>query len=118
MFKFAKVLFIVAGVFIILFGCVGLSISDNDAFFVLSLFIIIIGFALICLSIAISKVSKVEDKIAKYRFLFGDSSENQIPLMKCDKCGRRFEADVDECPYCEVKRVKRAYVRVFNEEDK
>ncbi len=108
MFNIFCVIFIIFGAFLIVFGAVGISI---DVLF--GVIFAVFGLAMIFLGISIKKLSKIEDKIAKYQFLF---NEENAPLVKCEKCGRRYEVDVDECPYCEVKRVKKAYTRTFDEE--
>ena len=35
--------------------------------------------------------------------------EDEVIQVRCEKCGRRYDADVPECPYCEVERLKHRY---------
>ena len=92
--------FLLAGI-----GLIGsLTVSD---FIIFGLFILGVGLAQICLGFSMQKLSEIEDKIARY--IFDDKIEDELIQARCEKCGRRYDADVDECPYCEAERLKHRY---------
>ena len=54
-----------------------------------------------------NKLEKMEDRLGKYTLM---SDNLMVPLIVCKKCGRKYEADVKECPYCELKKLKGTFL--------
>lgn len=96
---------IIVGALIGAIGFVALWIVEDLIIF--GFFLIAIGLTQVCLGYSMQNLSAIEDKIARY--IFDDKIEDEVIQVKCDKCGRRYDADVSECPYCETARLKHRY---------
>lgn len=71
---------------------------------VLCLVIITLGLAEIFMAIYEKKLTKLEEKLS--RFIY-DFDSDDLPMEICNKCGRKYDMDVKECPYCELERLKK-----------
>ena len=95
-----SIIFVIDGILFILvdiFFLVNISLPS----IVLGVFVI--GISQICLGLAMNRLANLEEKLS--RFIY-DFDSDDLPMMRCDKCGRKYDMDVDECPYCENKRLK------------
>ena len=100
MLSIASVVFIVIGIIFIIAAIV---ILDSGGIYMIVFGVIALGLSQICLGISMRKLSKLEDRLAKYIFLPG---EDQYPEIICERCGREYDKDFSECPYCELERIK------------
>ena len=105
MTKFVSILFRVIG--IILLGCTILVIlSGGLSFDYLVLLLLLdglVGLILLYMGKSMKKLAKIEDKLGKYVLSADHLSK---PLCKCEKCNKIYDSDVEQCPYCELERLK------------
>ena len=71
---------------------------------VLCLTVMTLGFAEIFMAIYVIRLAKLEEKLS--RFIY-DFDSDDLPMQRCGKCGRKYNIDVRECPYCELERIKK-----------
>lgn len=100
------VLMVMGGAFIF----VGVA-NPFDLNGVLCLTIIILGFAELFMAIYAKRLADLEEKLS--RFIY-DYDSDDLPMMRCDRCGRKYDMDVKECPYCENKRLNN-YIKSHEE---
>ena len=81
---------------------------------VLCAVIITLGLAELFTALYAKRLSDLEEKLS--RFIY-DFDSDDLPMTKCDKCGRKYDMDVEECPYCEVKRLRIMQTSIFDEEE-
>ncbi len=86
-----SIIFLVLGVIISLVG-----IASNFLW-------LILGVTQIFLALSLIKLNNVENTLSKFVLTF---SKFEMPNKRCDKCGRDYDIDVSECPYCELERIK------------
>ena len=68
----------------------------------------LMGFMLYFLGQSIQRLAKIEDTMGKYILI---PSAAKKPLGKCEKCGRYYELEYGECPYCAIDVLRHAYLR-------
>ena len=100
MLNIASKVFIILGI-VFLIAASGCLFSGN--LFMVAMLIASIGLGQISLGISMRKLAKIEDRIAKYIFLPG---EDRYPEIICEKCGREYDINAPECPYCKIERMK------------
>lgn len=95
--KVVSKIFFVLGIIVMLSSLALFSWSFTYGFVVL-----VLGAAVFFLGLSMERVAKIEDKLGKFVLLPKDA---QKPLVKCAKCGRMYELDYGNCPYCVADRV-------------
>lgn len=66
----------------------------------------ILGAAQICMGVSIQRLNRLEERLS--RFIY-DFDSDDLPMIRCDRCGRKYDMDVKKCPYCELARVKKSF---------
>ena len=100
MLKIASIVLIALGIFFLYLGITDpFNLFDSG----ISLETALIGISQIVLAISMQRLSKLEDTLARYIY---NTDKDDMPNKLCDKCGRKYDMDVEECPYCEVKKLK------------
>ena len=94
-----SIIFVIVG---ILFILIDIFFLANISLPSIVLGVFVIGISQIYLGLAMNRLANLEEKLS--RFIY-DFDSDDLPMMRCDKCGRKYDMDVDECPYCEVKRL-------------
>ena len=97
---FDKILIALGVVFIL----IAIIMLISGMLFMYVVLAVSMGIAQISLGFSMRKLSALEDRISKYIFL---PSEDRYPEVICENCGREYDKDFGECPYCELKRLRR-----------
>jgi hypothetical protein len=100
MVNIASIVFITLG---IVFIIVALACLSAGNLFMVSMIIVAIGLAQISLGISMRKLARIEDRLSKYIFL---PDEDKYPEVVCERCGREYDVNATECPYCKIEKMK------------
>ena len=100
MTKILPIVFMVMGVAFVFVGIMN-PFELNAG---LCLVVITLGLAELFMAIYAKRLAKLEEKLS--RFIY-DYDSDDLPMQKCDKCGRKYDMDVKECPYCELEKIKK-----------
>ena len=105
MTKFASIMFRIVGVMLLIWTILGILSGGLD--FDWSVFFLLmdglVGLLLLYMGKSMKKLAKIEDKLDKYVLSADHLSK---PLCKCEKCNKIYDSDVEQCPYCELERLK------------
>ena len=105
MTKFVSILFRVVGVILLVWTILGI-LPGGFSFDSVLLFLLIDGLVallLLYMGKSMKKLAKIEDKLGKYVLSADHLSK---PLCKCEKCNKIYDPEVEQCPYCELERLK------------
>ena len=105
MSKFISILFRVIGIILLGWTILGI-LSGGLGFDYLVLFLLMDGLVallLLYMGKSMKRLAKIEDKLGKYVLSADHLSK---PLCKCEKCNKIYDSEVEQCPYCELKRLK------------
>lgn len=67
---------------------------------------LVVGVAQVFLALSLIKLNKVENTLSKFVL---NLNKFEVPNKRCNKCGRDYDIDVSECPYCELERIKQLH---------
>ncbi len=78
------------------------TIGDEGALIVLiaSSGGIVLGLALYTVGDLLDRVNYLEDQLNMHLTV---ESEDELPQIKCKKCGKEYDMDYPKCPYCKTK---------------
>ena len=78
------------------------TLSDEGALFILigSLMGVVLGLALYTVGDLLDRVNYLEDQLNMH---FVEKSEDELPQIKCKKCGLEYDMDYPKCPNCKTK---------------
>ncbi|MBO5715534.1 MAG: hypothetical protein J6S23_03970 [Clostridia bacterium] len=78
------------------------TLGEEGAFLILigSLMGVVLGLALYTVGDLLDRVNYLEDQLNMH---FIEKSEDELPLVKCKKCGTEYEMDYPKCPNCKTK---------------
>lgn len=103
MARFFKITSIIVLVISALFFIAGVTTLGSEGAFI----IVIASFLGIALGLAVytvgdlyDRVNYLENKLGIYR---SSRSEDDLPQVKCTKCGTKYDMDYPQCPKCKTK---------------
>ena len=78
------------------------TLGDEGALIILiaSLWGVIWGLALYTVGDLLDRVNYLEDQLNMH---FVEKSEDELPQVKCKKCGTEYDMDYPKCPHCKTK---------------
>lgn len=78
------------------------TLGDEGAFIILiaSLLGVVGGLALYTVGDLLDRVIYLEDQLNMH---FIEKSEDELPQVKCEKCGTEYDMDYPKCPNCKTK---------------
>ena len=78
------------------------TLGDEGAFIILiaSLLGVVWGLALCTVGDLLDRVNYLEDQLNMH---FVEKSEDDLPQVKCKKCGKVYDMDYPKCPYCNTQ---------------
>ena len=97
MTRFMSIVFMIFGVLFILASLGLFSLGIGSV-----LIVLILGGAVFCLGLSMKRLSEIENKLGKFSLI---PNEQKEPLIRCEKCGRLYQVDVSECPYCKLNEL-------------
>lgn len=99
---------------LIVLGCSLIFVGVTNPFelnSVLCAAIITFGLAELFTAIYAKRLANLEEKLS--RFIY-DFDSDDLPMIRCNNCGKKYDMGVEECPYCENKRLK-SYINSHEE---
>lgn len=103
MSKFFRILAIILLIISVFFFLAGLiNLEEYEAVFIMfSAFGgIVAGLALHTVGDLLDRVNYLEDKLNMHLPI---DSEDDLPQVKCNNCGKEYDMDYPSCPYCGKK---------------
>ena len=78
------------------------TLGDEGAFIILiaSLLGVVLGLSLYTVGDLLDRVNYLEDQLNMH---FVEKSEDDLPQVKCKKCGTKYDMDYPKCPNCKTK---------------
>lgn len=78
------------------------TLGEEGAFIILigSLMGVVLGLALYTVGDLLDRVNYLEDQLNMH---FVEKSEDDLPQVKCKKCGTKYDMDYPKCPNCKTK---------------
>ena len=78
------------------------TLGDEGSFIILiaSLLGVVWGLALYTVGDLLDRVNYLEDQLNMH---FVEKSEDDLPQVKCKKCGTKYDMDYPKCPNCKTK---------------
>ena len=78
------------------------TLGDEGALIIVlaSLLGIALGLAIYTIGDLLDRVNYLEDQLNMH---FIEKSEDELPQVKCKKCGTEYDMDYPKCPHCKTK---------------
>ena len=101
--KFFRIIAIIIMAISAFIGVLSLTtLGDDGAFIILiaALLGVVWGLALYTVGDLLDRVNYLEDQLNMH---FVEKSEDDLPQVKCKKCGTKYDMDYPKCPNCKTK---------------
>lgn len=103
MAKFFRIIAVILMAISAFIGVISITtLGEEGAFIILigSLMGAVLGLALYTVGDLLDRVNYLEDQLNMH---FVEKSEDNLPQVKCKKCGTEYDMDYPKCPNCKTK---------------